>query len=253
VATSVSERSQTVTPYQLFMLVLCLWALVVLGLASFLRLDPATLAILDYADTAVCVIILGDFLYCFAHAPRRVHYLVTWGWIDLLSSVPTVGALRWGRAARLMRILRVLRGLKSARMIAHFLAGKREQSAFWAALLLCLLMIVSCSIAVLQFEVPAGGNIATAQDALWWAASTMTTVGYVDRYPISVEGRLVAVFLMAAGVGVFGLLSGLVASWFLSPAVEETDTDVAELKVMIRELQAQLQLQGAGSRSPDLT
>ena len=55
------------------------------------------------------------------------------------------------------------------------------------------------------------------------------------------EGRVVAVFLMAAGVGAFGMLSGLVASWFLSPAAEETDNDVEELKVMVTELRAELQ------------
>lgn len=75
---------------------------------------------------------------------------------------------------------------------------------------------------------------------MWWAASTMTTVGYGDKYPVTAEGRLVAVFLMAAGVGAFGVLSGLVASWFLSPAVEETDSDIEELKEMIKQLQARL-------------
>ena len=80
---------------------------------------------------------------------------------------------------------------------------------------------------------------------MWWAASTMTTVGYGDKYPITVEGRMVAVFLMAAGVGAFGVLSGLVASWFLSPAVEETDSDVEELKGMIKHLQVQLAAQNA--------
>lgn len=64
-----------------------------------------------------------------------------------------------------MRILRVIRGLKSARTVAHFLASKRQESAFLASLLLCLLILVSCSIAILLFEVPAGGNIATAEDA----------------------------------------------------------------------------------------
>ena len=142
-----------------------------------------------------------------------------------------------------MRILRVLRGLKSARTVAHFLASKRQESAFLASVLLCLLIIVSCSIAVLQFEVPGGGNIASAQDAVWWAASTMTTVGYGDKFPVTMEGRMVAVFLMAAGVGAFGVLSGLVAAWFLSPVVQETDSDVEELKTLIRQLQAQIAAQ----------
>ncbi len=67
-------------------------------------------------------------------------------------------------------------------------------------------MIVSCSIAILQFEAIApDGNIRTAQDAMWWAVSTMTTVGYGDTYPVTFEGRIVAVFLMASGVGAFGV------------------------------------------------
>lgn len=117
-ATNAVGSARSVTPYQVFMLILCLWALLILGLASFLRLDPGTQTILDYADTAVCILFLADFVNSLARAPRRWHYLVTWGWIDLLSSVPTVGAFRLGRAARVMRILRVLRGLKSARTVA---------------------------------------------------------------------------------------------------------------------------------------
>jgi voltage-gated potassium channel len=137
-----------------------------------------------------------------------------------------------------MRILRVLRGVKSARAMAHFVAGRREESALLASLLLSLLLIVSCSIAILEFEVPAGGNIASAQDAMWWAVTTMTTVGYGDRYPITAEGRMVGIFLMASGVGVFGMLSGLVASWFLSPAAVEADSDLAEIKALLIELRS---------------
>jgi voltage-gated potassium channel len=97
------------------------------------------------------------------------------------------------------------------------IVSQRRESAFLASLLLALLLVVSCSIAILQFEIPAGGNIASAEDAIWWAITTLTTVGYGDRYPVTSEGRLVAVFLMVSGVGLFGTVSGLVASWFVSP------------------------------------
>jgi voltage-gated potassium channel len=162
--------------------------------------------------------------------------MVTWGWIDLLSSIPVLDTLRWGRAARAMRILRVLRGVKSARTMAHFVARRRHESTFLASILLTMLIVVSCSIAILEFEVPIGGNIASPEDAVWWALSTMTTVGYGDRYPISTEGRLVAVFLMASGVGVFATFSGVLTAWFLSPAVQEADKDILEVKAMLKQL-----------------
>jgi voltage-gated potassium channel len=113
--------------------------------------------------------------------------------------------------------------------------------AFVASMLLCLLLVVFSSIAMLEFEVPAGGNIETPEDAVWWAISTMTTVGYGDAYPTTSEGRLIAVLLMAAGVGVFGTLSGLAASWFLSPAVEETDTDLTRIEKRLASIQDQLE------------
>lgn len=230
----------TVSPYQLFMLALCAWALLLLATSTLVPLDESTLAIVDFADMVVCGFFLADFLWTLYRSPQKGRYLATWGWIDLLSSIPAVNALRLGRAVRVMRILRVLRGIKSARAIAHFLMSRREESAALASLLICLLLVVCASIAALQFEVPAGGNIQTAEDALWWAFSTMTTVGYGDKYPISSEGRFVAVFLMAAGVGLFGTLSGLVASWFLSPAAEEADSELHELRAMLIELRDRL-------------
>ncbi|MGL4827690.1 MAG: potassium channel family protein, partial [Vibrio sp.] len=52
-------------------------------------------------------------------------------------------------------------------------------------------------------------------DALWWAMSTITTVGYGDMYPVTGFGRGVAVFLMLTGITLFGLLTASVASFFV--------------------------------------
>jgi voltage-gated potassium channel len=240
------------------MLTLCLWGLAILAAGTFLRLDASTQTILDYADNAVCALFLVDFVLSFVRAPKKVHYLLTTGWIDLLSSIPTVDALRWGRAARIMRILRVVRGVKSARLLAHYVATRRAESAFLAAMLLSLLVIMCSSIAILHFEVPAGGNIVTAHDAMWWAVSTMTAAAYGDAYPITAEGRFVAVFLMCAGVAVFGTFSGLVASWFLSSPAAAHEGELAEIKRMLWELQARdtaltagYGIGGAAQRAPE--
>lgn len=227
-------------PYELFMLALSIWALTLLGSQTFFHLDQQTSSILELADNFVCLLFLADFAYNLAKAPNRMRYMLTWGWVDLLSSIPTVDALRVGRAARVVRVLRVLRALKSVRAVAQFVVARRGESAPLAVALLALLMIVFSSIAVLHFEVPAGGNITSAEDAMWWAITTMTTVGYGDRYPITSEGRMVAVFLMCVGVGVVGTISGLLAAWFLAPTAKDADTDLAEIKATLREIQMKL-------------
>jgi voltage-gated potassium channel len=61
----------------------------------------------------------------------------------------------------------------------------------------------------------------TAEDALWWAYVTITTVGYGDKFPVTSEGRLIAGFLMTAGVGLFGTFTGFVASWFVEGREDE--------------------------------
>jgi voltage-gated potassium channel len=151
-----------------------------------------------------------------------------------------VDELRWGRMARVFRIFRILRGLRAARLLAEVVVVRRAQSAMLTATLLSMMLVVFAAIAVLQLETDPNSNIRTAEDALWWSLSTITTVGYGDRYPVTSEGRLLASGLMICGVGLFGALSGLVASWLLKPAETRQEADIGALQAEIRELRAQL-------------
>jgi voltage-gated potassium channel len=93
-------------------------------------------------------------------------------------------------------------------------------------------MIIFSSIAVLNVENRPECNIKNAEDALWWACTTITTVGYGDRYPITTEGRIVGVFLMMAGVGLFGTFTGFIASWFMQKSHDQA-TEIIEEKQQI--------------------
>src|SRR6476659_7914298 len=92
-------------PYLLFILLVSILAIVVLAADMFVDANSDTGRILHYADTLLCVLFFGDFLICYAHAKRKTSYMATWGWLDLISSIPAVAVLRWGRAARFARVL----------------------------------------------------------------------------------------------------------------------------------------------------
>ena len=68
-----------------------------------------------------------------------------------------------------------------------------------------------------------GSNIKTFSDGLWWAVTTVTTVGYGDRYPTTTEGRMLAVLLMITGISLVGVITASVAAWFLKMSQEDSN------------------------------
>lgn len=85
-----------------------------------------------------------------------------------------------------------------------------------SVLLSSLLLIYLCSLAMYDAERGAeGGTVRNFGDALWWAAATVTTVGYGDQYPVTVRGRLVAVVLMTLGISLIGFITATTTSWFV--------------------------------------
>jgi voltage-gated potassium channel len=67
-----------------------------------------------------------------------------------------------------------------------------------------------------------GSNIKTFSDGLWWAVTTVTTVGYGDKFPTTSEGRLLAVLLMITGISLVGVITASVAAWFVKLAQDDT-------------------------------
>jgi voltage-gated potassium channel len=104
------------------------------------------------------------------------------------------------------------------------------------------MLLIFSSVAMLQFETSADANIKTPIDAFWWAYSTMATVGYGDKFPVSLEGRVVACILMTAGVGLFGIFTGFVASLFVEPELKQEENEIQQLTREVQALSAQVQL-----------
>jgi voltage-gated potassium channel len=111
--------------------------------------------------------------------------------------------------------------------LARWLLRERAQSALYVVTFLVFLVLEVSSILMLQLEPHSpDANITTGGDALWWGIVTVTTVGYGDQYPVTTGGRIVGVFVLILGVGLFGTFTGFLANSFLS--TPKTEPEVAE-------------------------
>ncbi len=174
---------------------------------------------LGYLDNVVCFFFFLNFWMRLQQAEDKLRFM-RWGWIDLLASVPA-----GGQAAKLFRafqVLRVLRAIKSLRLIWRILFRNRAEGIVASAATATMLLVALGALTMLLVEAPnPQSSINTPEEALWWAFVTVTTVGYGDFYPVTTEGRIVAVLLMVSGVGLFGSFAAYIGSLFVADRSEE--------------------------------
>ena len=184
--------------------------------------------------------IFWRFLLSFVHRPQP-DGLPALGWIDLLSSIPTVQGLR---ILRLFRVLRVVHLLRNRRQISQVLRNASQHAAQSTLLMLITLfvpLVMAAAWLILQVEAQHGGNITEVEDALWWVLVTITTVGYGDFYPVTITGRVLSMVLMVVGIGVFGALAAMIAGWFVREQQADEDVTLQDLAQQIAALQASVE------------
>ncbi|GAB3439060.1 potassium channel family protein [Phycicoccus ginsengisoli] len=214
-------------------------AVVFLGAYAWPILDPKLPGWAAVACTAVTwlvwVLFLLDLVLRVSWSQRRAAFL--WrNWVDVVTlAVPML---------RPLRVLRVVVALSVITRRGQPFARGRVVASVAASVAVVALV---ASLAVLDAERGAkGATITSFGDATWWAATTVTTVGYGDRYPVTAQGRLVAVALMVTGIALLGVVTAAIASWFVEKvgevqaAEDRTAVQVAELAEQVAQLRMQL-------------
>jgi voltage-gated potassium channel len=209
-----TENSDKLGYFNIVIMILTIYVLSALLLETIFVLPPETSKLLKFIDNVICLIFFVDFSVRFFKADNKLKFM-RWGWIDLISSIPMINFFRTGRLLRLIRLFRIVRAFRSSRLLLNHIFKNRAKGAFTTVSIFAVMLIIFSSIAILQVENTKEGNIKTAEDALWWAYVTITTVGYGDRYPVTTEGRIIAVVLMTAGVGLFGTFTAYASSLFV--------------------------------------
>lgn len=200
--------------------VLSIYVLGALVVDTLFKLPEETSLLLNYIDIVICIFFFVEFCIRLYQSDNKLKFM-HWGWIDLISSIPMINFLRFGRIFRLIRLIRIIRAFQTTNRFISYVFKNKAKGSFNSATILAALMIIFSSIAILQVENDPDSNIKTAGDAIWWAFTTITTVGYGDKFPVTTEGRIIALFLMTAGVGLFGTFTAYIASIFVTDNKKE--------------------------------
>ena len=110
-------------------------------------------------------------------------------------------------------------------------------------LLIAMVVVVGAGLLVATIEeASADRNIQSFPDGLWWAVTTVTTVGYGDKFPVTAIGRAIGAGVMVLGIGLFGLLAASLASLLVEKDLEkELDPQIAEIGERLERIELLLQ------------
>ena len=167
-------------------------------------LTRSQLDVLEWTQWITWFAFAIDFLVEFIISKSKIEYFKT----HLLDFIAVF--LPFFRPLRLLRLISfgsfVLQKIAVGKSAAVTL--KVAVTAFFV----CYLAAVQVTILERNVE---NSNIHEFSDGIWWALTTVTTVGYGDRFPITTEGRIIAFFLMLTGVALVGVITASVAAWFV--------------------------------------
>ena len=154
----------------------------------------------------------------------RIRYALTpVALIDLVAIIPFYLPLLIPvdlRFLRILRLTRIFRGLKLVRYSDAFdflsRALKREKYVIMVILLILTVMFIFASALMYYAEYDAQpAAFASIPHAMWWAIVTLTTVGYGDILPVTVQGKVLGAIIAVVGIGMFALPAGVIAAGFI--------------------------------------
>ena len=171
------------------------------------------------------------------------------GIVDLLSFLPyylpiffpagTV-AFRMIRIVRIFRLFRINAYYDSLNVITEVIHGKRQQLI--SSVFIIIVLMLASSLSMYSIEHEAQPEVFTnAFSGIWWAASTLLTVGYGDIYPITTMGKLLGIFISFLGVGMVAIPTGIISAGFVdqySTIKKRTEigyeTDMSFIKIRLK-------------------
>ena len=231
------ETVERVTEIPMLVLAAAMIPVIVLPLAFDLSSGASTA--LNGVSLGIWAVFATELVVKTYLAPERRRYLIT-HWFDVLIVViPFLRPLRVLRAVRLLRLLRLLQVAALLSRLSFSWVRLFGRHGLGYILLICsaAVIAIAAGVTIVEHTNPSA-SIEDFPTALWWAITTVTTVGYGDTAPITGPGRILGVLLMLVGISVFGIFAAGVAAFFVESDTEQRSN--ADLADEVRELRSQI-------------
>jgi len=214
-----SQESRVGYFFDIFIQVLIILSLISFSFETISGLGEGTKKFLQMFELVSIVIFTTEYLLRIYVSDKKLSYIFSfYGFIDFIAIAPFYlsGAIDL-RSLRVVRLLRILRLFKLFRfneslllLQKAFIIVKREMIIFS---FIALILLYISSVGIYFFENPVQPDeFSSIFACMWWAVSTMTTVGYGDIVPITIGGKIFTSFISFIGIGVVSIPTALLAS-----------------------------------------
>ncbi len=218
--------------FDYFIVCVILTSITVTFLHTFDSMAPYS-AVLSGIELATIVIFIieyllrlwtSDLLYPEAKGFRAVRKFLFsfYGVVDLLTIISYfsplysngIVALRMIRVIRIMRLFRINQSFDAFHIVAEVVIERKKQ--LLSSVCMIVMIMLAASLCMYGFEHDAQPEVfKNAFSGIWWAMSTVLTVGYGDIYPITVGGKIVAIVIALLGVCVVAIPTGVISAGFV--------------------------------------
>ena len=190
-----------------------------------LLLSIEAITVAFFAVDYVLRLLTAKYLYPKASPCRAVwSYMISFkGLVDILSFVPYylpiffpsgAAAFRLFRVLRLFRLFRINAYQDSFSVISDVISSKKQQLI--SSVFIIMILLMGSSLVMYSLEHEAQPEVfKNAFSGIWWAVSTLLTVGYGDIYPITPMGQVLSIFITFLGVGMVAIPTGIISAGFV--------------------------------------
>ena len=223
-----------------------------LGIVGWELVSGST-ELLTTVGTVIWIVFILEFAVRFALAPDKLPFLKS-NWLTILALA--VPALRLFRALTFLRAARALRGIRLVRIVGtanrsmKALQGSLERRGFRYVAGLTILVLGLGAAGMLNFENAreVEGGFRDYGHALWWTGMLISSIGS-DFWPVTTEGRVLALLLAVYGLAMFGYITATFASFFVGRDAQAAagpvaaSSDLKQVLNEVRKLRAELAAQ----------